>query len=296
MAVTVPSDRRFRRSRSRPVRHARWRSRWWPVLRSTAVLGVLAFGGYEAVMAIDAPALRIQHVVIEGNRRLSTGEVSALLDGLKGENLLTADLERWRERLLASSWVADAVLRRRLPSTVLVRIDEREPVGIARLRGELYLVDTGSGVIDEFGPRYADCDLPLIDGLLVSDAPGAKLDEARVRLVSELMADLRQRPAIAQRVSQIDVTRPHDVCVILDGDPAVIHLGDARFLERIWSYVELQATLLQRVPAIDYVDLRFDNRVYVGPSAAAPADGAPDGAPDPARPADAGMVVTPPRD
>jgi cell division protein FtsQ len=273
MTVTIPSDRRFRRSRSRPVRHSRLRSRWWwQLLRSTAVIGLLAFGGYEAALyGVSASSLSVRHIVVDGNQRLSTGEAGALLDGLKGENVLAVDLELWRERLRASSWVADAELRRRLPATIVVHITEREPIGIARLRDDLFLVDAAGGVIDEFGPRYADCNLPIIDGLLVAGDQGSKVDESRGRLVADMVADMKRRPDVAQMVSQIDVTNAHDLKVLLDGDPAVIRLGEAHFLDRIWSYVGLQASLRERVPAIDYVDLRFDNRVYVGPSAVDPA-------------------------
>jgi cell division septal protein FtsQ len=80
------------------------------------------------------------------------------------------------------------------------------------------------------------------------------------------MADLRTRPALARRVSQIDVSDAHDVHVILDGDSAVLRLGDTQFAERLQTYADLQATLRQRVPEIDYVDLRFGERVYVGPA------------------------------
>ncbi len=269
MAVTIPSDRRFLRSNARPPRHTRLRSRWWwQLLRSTAILGALAFGGYEAALfAVAAPSLSVRHLVFEGNRRLSEGEANALLDGLRGENVLATDLERWRERLRASSWVADAELRRRLPATIVVRIVERDPVGIARLGHELFLVDANGGVIDEYGPRYADCDLPIIDGLLVRGAQGSRVDELRGRLIADMMTDIRRRPDVARRVSQIDVTDPLDLRVILDGDPAVLRLGDTRFLERIWSYVGLQDALRQQVPDMDYVDLRFDDRVYVGPAA-----------------------------
>ncbi|MDO8834448.1 MAG: FtsQ-type POTRA domain-containing protein [Vicinamibacterales bacterium] len=269
MSVTVPSDRRFLRSNARPTRHTRLRARWWwQLIRSTAILGAMAFGGYEAALfAVAAPSLSVRHIVLEGNRRLSEGEARALLDGLRGENVLSTDLERWRERLRASSWVADAELRRRLPATIVVRIVERDPVGIARLGHELFLVDANGGVIDEYGPRYADCDLPIIDGLLVRGAQGSRVDESRARLIADMMTDIRRRPDMAQRVSQIDVADPLDLRVILDGDPAVLRLGDTRFLERIWSYVGLQDALRQQVPDMDYVDLRFDDRVYVGPAA-----------------------------
>lgn len=268
MAVTVPADRRFRRRGSRPLRYARLRITWWRVLRSTVALAVLAYVGYRAGQYLmSASQLDVQYVVVEGNRRLSLGEATALLDGLKGENLLTADLRQWRERLMASSWVADAELRRRFPGTVVVRVTEREPIGIARLRDELFLVDGEGGIIDEFGPRYADCDLPIIDGLLVAGTGGSRVDETRGKLVAAMLADVRRRPDVARRVSQIDVSDAADLRVILDDDPTLLRLGDTKFLDRIWAYVGLAAELRQRVPGIRYVDLRVDNRWSAGVAA-----------------------------
>ena len=58
----------------------------------------------------------------------------------------------------------------------------------------------------------------------------------------------------------------HDAVVLLQHDTALLHLGEDRFLERLQSYVELAPTLRQRVPNIDYVDLRFDERLYVRPA------------------------------
>ncbi|MGE5812975.1 MAG: cell division protein FtsQ/DivIB, partial [Acidobacteriota bacterium] len=74
--------------------------------------------------------------------------------------------------------------------------------------------------------------------------------------------------ALARRVSQIDVRDANDAVVILDGDTALLHLGDSHFAERLQSYLELAPALHERVPDIDYVDLRFDERVYVRPAKA----------------------------
>ena len=53
--------------------------------------------------------------------------------------------------------------------------------------------------------------------------------------------------------------------VLLEGDGAQLHLGEERFVERLQSYLEVATALRERVPDIDYVDLRFDDRVYVKP-------------------------------
>jgi cell division septal protein FtsQ len=207
--------------------------------------------------------------------------VLAVLSGLRGESLLWTDLDAWRRRLLASPWVRDAALRRSLPSTVEVVVSERQPIGIARINGgEMYLVDERGVIIDQYGPQYADFDLPIIDGLETtagrvsatsgsgSGAPDSLTDERRAELAARLMASLRARPQVARRVSQIDVTDLHNATVILGGDPAVIQLGEDQFLPRLQSYLDLAAALRERVPDIDYVDLRFDDRIYVRPTSA----------------------------
>jgi cell division protein FtsQ len=279
MSVTAPADRRFRRSQIHATRRRRLRVRpAWRALRTIGLLAILVMGGYWAAgAAVGVPWLKVRHIHVHGNQRVHESEIAALLDGLTGESLLSADLERWRLRLFASAWVADAKLRRRLPATIDVEIRERVPMGIARAGSDLFLMDAAGTVIDEYGPRYSDCDLPIIDGLV--PRPAARpltIDRARGQFVSRLMAELRTRPELARRVSQIDVRNLHDAHVILDGDPAVVRLGDSRFVERLESYVGLQATLREQVPDIDYVDVRFGQRVYVGlapGSTAAPGQG-----------------------
>jgi cell division protein FtsQ len=267
MAPGLPADRNFRRAQVKPTRRRGWRRLLsWRLLRAALVLVVLVYAGYRAVALVaGAGGLRVSQITVRGNTRLSTGEVLAVVAGLRGQNILLADLDGQRARLAESPWVARASLRRVLPSTVEVEITERVPMGLGRLGGRLYLVDAGGVAIDEYGPQYAEFDLPIIDGLSEAGAPGGTTDARRVALAARVMAALDTRPDLAQAVSQIDVTDPRDAVVILDGDSALLHLGDARFVERLQAYLELAPTLRERVPAIDYVDLRFDERVYVRP-------------------------------
>ena len=58
-----------------------------------------------------------------------------------------------------------------------------------------------------------------------------------------------------KRISQIDVASAHDAVVLLDQDPALVHVGDEQFVERLQRYLELHEALHSRVPDIEYVDL-----------------------------------------
>ena len=183
------------------------------------------------------------------------------------------------QRLVESPWVADVALRRVLPSTVEVFVSERRPVGLCRMGQDLYLVDETGTVIDQFGPQYSEFDLPIIDGLVPPAPRGAKakasIDPGRADLASRVIADLARSQQIGSRLSQVDVSDAHDAVVLLDGDWALLHLGDDRFLERVQSYLELSPALRERVTDIDYVDLRFDPRVYVRPAVERSRDGSP---------------------
>jgi len=269
--VAAPSDRRFRRHHIKPARHRRtWRSFIAPSIIALVVVTAAAFAlvrGRSLMARVGM--LQVEHIVVHGNERLSKGEVLGMLDGLRGESLFGTDLDGWRRRLMASPWVRDAALRRSLPSTVDVAISERTPVGISRVGDGMYLVDERGVLIDQNGPQYADLDLPIIDGLATPSSDGTAADTGRAELASRIISSVRTRPDLARRLSQIDVTDLHNASVILSGDPAVIYLGDDQFVQRLQQYVDLAAALRERVPGIDYVDLRFDDRIYVRPTGSA---------------------------
>lgn len=263
MPVTAPADRRFRRAHLKPARkRSGFTSRRWRAAVVVIVLGLALYAGHRAIAVIAGlDVFHVSQINVRGNHRLSNGEVLAMLESLRGRSVLAVDLGEWRQALLKSPWVADASLRRTLPSTVDVVILERAPLGIGRINGSLYLVDDRGAVIDEYGPGYADLDLPIIDGL--SGPPSA--DEARARLARRLLDALRTGN-MAGQISQVDVSDARNAVILLEGDPTLIRLGNERFAERLQSYYELAPALREQVPAMDYVDLRFDERVYVRPA------------------------------
>ena len=248
MSVSVASDKRFRRAHVAPARRGTRASRM-AVLRLVLVVVAVVAGLYQAAgLVLTTGALSVRHISIDGNTRMSRGEIAAVLEGLDGANILTVDLEAWRQRLRRSPWVADARVRRIFPSTIRVVVEEREPIGIGRLGDQLFLVDRTGTIIDEFGPGYAALDLPVIDGLSAGTRGGTTLvDPIRAALAGRLLRSLERSPHLVKRISQIDVADPRDAAVILDGDAAVVRLGHELFAERLQSYVDVAEALRDSV-------------------------------------------------
>jgi cell division septal protein FtsQ len=267
--VMAPADRRFRRAQVKPSRQRKvLLERIARIARLVAAVVAVVAGIYYGAQAVaQAHTLQVQDIRIRGNQHLAKGEVLAILEGLRGEHILATDLNEWRQRLMGSPWIEYAALRRLLPSTVEIVIRERRPLALARMGGTLFLIDDEGLVIDEYGPNYAQLDLPIVDGL-TSGPPtnGPTIDPARAYLAGRVISALGPRPDLLQRVSQLDVTNPHDAVLLLDQDPAFIHVGEDEFLERLQSYLDLSEALRARIPDIEYADLRFADRVYVRPA------------------------------
>ena len=262
--VSAPADRRYRRPDLRPERRRLGR-RLVRVVRWLVPVLLLAAGvSWLFDTMFETRLLAVGHVSVRGNVHLSAGDVQALVGGIRGENIFRVDLDAYRRRLLDSPWVADVTLWRVLPGTIEIRVVERSPMAIARLGHQLFLVDDAGVIIDEYGAEYREFDLPIVDGLVSSPgAAGPLVHRERVRLTGALLASLNARPELRRRLSQVDVSNPHDIVVMFDNDPVWLHLGESQFLERLTTYLELAPTLKERFVAVDYVDLRFGERVFV---------------------------------
>ena len=267
MGVRAPSDKRFRRSHVKPSgRRLASRLRWRRLGQVFVLLALVAYAVDRAAkLVLNASGLAIDQIEVQGHTQLSTGEVLALVSGLRGQNILTAQIDTWRNRLVMSPWVKDAALRKVMPSKIKITVLEKAPVSLGRVDKELYLIDEHGDVIDKDGPQY-DFDLPIVDGLFERvDAGPPVVAPARAQLAQRFIGELSLRPELWRRVSQIDVANTDDVVVLLDGDSALLHLGNVGFADRIHAYLEMAEALRDHVAEIDYVDLRYGERVYVRP-------------------------------
>ena len=266
IGVPAPADRRFRRPDVRPagggaLRRVPRRLVLFAGLAALALAGV----GYGAYDLLTSRWFTVRQIVVHGTSRLTPGDVEALVGDLRHENILLAKLDRYRQQVEDSPWIASATLHRQLPATVVVDVTERTPMLLAHLGDRLFLVDGTGAIIDETGPQYRDLDLPIVDGLAAPDqTPGTTVDAWKVSLVDRFLTALAAAPTLRARVSQIDMSDPRDVTVLLEGDSTFVRLGDGQFVERLSRYLALAPTLRDKLSDLDYVDVRFAN-LFVTP-------------------------------
>jgi cell division protein FtsQ len=281
----------FRPKNRLRVRRARrgWVARTVLALEAAAVVLVVASGawtGYSKVMASET--LRVGAVEVRGERFLSAGEVRVLLGPAVGENILTLDLEALKARLRASPWVRGATVRRTLPDTLHVEIEERLPLALAEAE-RLYLMDGDGTLIDIYGPRTAAFDLPIVRGLAGLEGETRR---DRAQRAGALLQDLGE---LGAEVSEVHVEGSGELRIVLRGAGEVLRVGAPPYRAKFATFLKLRRELGERCPDAEYFDLRFRGRIYArepeaAAGAATPGAGASNARADVAAPA-AGIVA-----
>jgi len=150
-------------------------------------IGIPAAIGSAAAEQMGRAGLRVEQIEITGLKRMDRMSVYAVALDQQSRAMPLVDLEAVRQKLLRYGWIKDAHVSRRLPDTLLVDIEEREPAAVWQDNGQLTLIDAG-GVLLEPVDADAIPDLPLVIG------PGADRQEASYQRL------LAAAPALKPRV------------------------------------------------------------------------------------------------
>jgi cell division protein FtsQ len=211
-----------------------------------------------AVQKSAAAGLEVRHVSISGLSQVPRSAVYARVFSGNSNAMLATDLAAIRDRLRALPWVADASVRRQLPDTLIIRVEERRPAALWQVRGVHYLIDLDGRVLP-----VADLlpwnDLPIVIG------PGAQL---KVRQALALMAasplarDIDSARLVAGRRWDIQFKT---------GEWLALPADDAAALQAMQRFAKLDAAQPARLLGGKFsrFDMRLPGRMVVaGPAVA----------------------------
>ena len=254
-------------------------------IRTTALaLGGLAlFMGFNLALILahdwvtQTSILPIETVQVEGAQRLSERDVRRRAGIAMDGNILAVNLGTARRRLQAHPWIAEARVRREIPSGIVIHIREHDCIAVLNLKRQFLI--SSEGVV--FKERQNDeCKgAPLISGIdyvdlgLEGNAPSATL-EAALTLLNRTggWADLGGRFKI--REIQADPELGLTLFVAPPGNhPAyrTVMLGFANWPHKSLKLAAIQSYLKKRRLMTDarLFNLRDPDRIVISPEAPA---------------------------
>lgn len=224
------------------------------------MLLVCVYFGARYAFAISKKTLfPVKEIVFSGNQHLSDSELKAMM-GLRGnESLLKISGKDIKERLLKSPWIKAVSFRKDFPSRFLVRIEEASPFAIIDMKGRSFFADEEGNMLEEIKGEYIPF-LPVISGNPYKNR-SVFFEAMNLVKAMKTMGFVNMKDRI--EIVMPDNSGPEDISMRVDG--VLIKIGYREYENKLERLIDLEDEIFRRGITVDYIDLRFMNKVIVRP-------------------------------
>lgn len=182
-----------------------------------AAIAVAASFSALIAVAVFSPLLELKTITILGAVRVDPAALHAVLDDELGTPLALVDFDEITDDLSTFALIRSYTTQSVPPSTLIVTIEERTPIGMVGDGNDFAVVDAAGVVLESVPDRVAG--LPLIVAGDPSIANRAYMSAVEVLLVLP--------PDLLARVDTISATTKDDVTFVLSGDVQSVTWGSA---------------------------------------------------------------------
>lgn len=160
-ATDEPSvDRATRRSRRRFARR-QWRRRWLAWRYVLVIVVVLAIVGLGIYAVWFSSWLAVDHIEVSGAQTVSASDIRNRSGIDEGEPLASVDLAGAEHRIGSLAVVKNVSVTRQWPHGILISIEERVPIAVVEIGGQLRGMDADGVVFRTY--KKAPPGLPRVE-------------------------------------------------------------------------------------------------------------------------------------
>jgi len=214
-----------------------------------SIAGVVLLGIF--VLRVSASLMVLRQIEVTGNHYLDREEVLRDAGLYEGMSLLKLSLGEVDRRLRQNPWIRRVFLKKRLPYTLMIKIEEAHPEALLSLHNRLFLIDDGGNILQEIRDDVNRF-LPIIN---IDPQRNHRGFKESLRLIDAL-----DRSGLLDRSNSVEIgLEPYGLFLKVDGEAIKIGYGDYERKLRRW--LELEPELRRMGMKIQYVDLRFKDVV-----------------------------------
>lgn len=190
-----------------------------------AVAAAAGFLGYKT--------LRADHIVVQGNRELSSSYIMELSGIQPGQHYLSIDFQKARERLESDPYIDVNNVYFVFPDTVVIDIEERQVAAAIRQMESTVLIDSEGMVLDITASTSNLSGILVIKGMAITGAAVgeeiAAVDEYQVEALRILLESLLNTQQYAL-YAEADMTYSVDIWLVTH-EGMQVRLGQAYDLD-----------------------------------------------------------------
>lgn len=166
-------------------------------VKGLTILAIIAILGIVAIFALKSPAFNVADVKVSGNHYYTDDEIINMADCTLGVNVFTGvDCSDIRDRLMKDPYMEQVNVKRKLPGTIEISINERRQVAGIVYGSGFVVIDTDGIVLRK---TSVDPKVTIIKGLSI----------AKMTLGENI--EIEEEVLFRQSMSIIDAMRQNDM-------------------------------------------------------------------------------------
>jgi len=189
---------------------------------------------------------QIKEIQVEGREKLSEETILEWANIPLYKSIFQLNPEAVKKRISSKPKVKKVIIKRLLPSKVLIHVEERKPYAYLIYKKVLFEVDEDGVVI---GKAKKLQDLPEINGVSTLS------DEERIKTGIKIVKYAQE---VGINFSEVNIENINNILGYLSGGIKV-YLGKGTYLE----YLSYLPSIFVEKRRIKYVDLRFNRQVVI---------------------------------
>ncbi|SNS24429.1 cell division protein FtsQ [Anaerovirgula multivorans] len=214
---------------------------------------------------LQSDLLNLQMIEVHGNIELTEEEI---IDGAKlytKRNILQYNLLEIKENVEMQPFVKEAIIKRKLPKTMIITVREREKYAIIPYMGSFIYIDQDKVVL-QVNDDYLSEDLILITGVeFQSFKLGDKADINNPEMLNTAMEliEASRATSIVEMISEINIEK-EDYIQLITFDGIEVLLADT--IDPAYSMVALKevlTSLYTREIKNVIVDMRYKGQISI---------------------------------
>ena len=215
----------------------------------------------------------LSDVAFYGCKEVDSKQLEEIIRNDFPANILRIDLPQLKSRLEKETWVKQAEIRRVLPSKLAIYIQERIPSIILEIQNDLMIADKDGIILGRYASKFGKLDVPVFRGVLGEDAENYRLyqeeNTARIQQAVLMLSELESGPSnYTKKISEVDISDPKNLKIMLVDDTAEVYLGGENFLERFTTFMRNRdeyEKLKNQYEEFASIDLRFEDQIIYRP-------------------------------
>lgn len=228
-------------------------------IKLVLIIGLISGG---IVFALTSPIFNIKNINVLNNNQLSSDTIISLSELKQEENIFKFYSKKVKDKIKENPYIENVKIHRKLPSTIEIEIEEREPKYSVDFMGK-YAYINKQGYLLEISEDSKQ--LPILIGSSTAEENmvlGNRLDNedlTRLEDVIKIMNSATEKK-LDKMVTSIDISDKNNYSIYLEQEKKKVHLGETNNLSNKMLYVVSIIEQEQGKEGDIYVDGDLNNK------------------------------------